>query len=374
MATALSTQLTGTSDATSGTLLFRRANSLDEIDALEEPWREMGRQVGYPLAQFSWTRTCASAFACETTPHVLAGLRQNKLVALAPLESKRLHGIRRLLLIGVSELFEPMDLAWTDERALERIIAALARSGSPLFLQRLPADSLSLQELKRVYRRRAIVITRPQPACPFIALDESWLEPEQHLNSGRRGDLRRARRKAERLGAVTTQIRTPDLDELPELLDTAFEVEGNSWKGGAGTALVHDVHRAVFYRQFSEAACVEGILRICFLRIGDRVAAMQLALEQGGGFWLLKVGYDQRFAQCSPGQLLLRDTIRYAVEAGLESYEFLGSAESWTEVWTKTKHPYVSVRVYPLGLRGMAALAADAAVTAYRRWRKKRCD
>jgi CelD/BcsL family acetyltransferase involved in cellulose biosynthesis len=370
MAIALGTQISGTSDAQCGPVLFRRANSLDEIDALEDPWREMGGRVGYPMAQFSWTRACASAFAAEATPHVVVGLRQDKVVALAPLESKRLLGIRRLLLAGASELYEPMDLAWTDERALERMIAGLARGGSPLYLQRIPADSLSLQQLRRIYRCRAIVITRPQPACPYIALDESWLEPEQHLNSGRRSDLRRARRKAEQLGSVTTEIRTPDLDELPELLDTAFEVEANCWKGGAGTALAHDAHRAVFYRQFAEAACVEGILRICFLRIGDRVAAMQLALEQGRGFWLLKVGYDQRFAPCSPGQLLLRDTIRYAVEAGLESYEFLGRAESWTEVWTKTEHQYVSVRVYPLGVRGMAALAADAAATAYQRWKK----
>jgi CelD/BcsL family acetyltransferase involved in cellulose biosynthesis len=98
-----------------------------------------------------------------------------------------------------------------------------------------------------------------------------------------------------------------------------------------------------------------------------------LALEQGGGFWLLRVGYDQRFAQCSPGQLLVRDTIRYAVEAGLESYEFLGSAESWSERWTNTKHPCVSLWVYPLGVRGIAALVADAASVAYRRWTKQPC-
>ena len=57
---------------------------------------------------------------------------------------------------------------------------------------------------------------------------------------------------------MTTEIHTPDLCELPELLDTAFEIEAKSWKGEAGTALAHDVHRAVFYRQYAEAACVEG--------------------------------------------------------------------------------------------------------------------
>lgn len=369
MATA-SPQHIGITRVKAGPLRFRRARSLDEIDALETSWRELDRHVSYPLSQFSWTRACVSAFPVDSTPHIVAGFHKDDLVALAPLVKKRLHGVHRLFLAGVSEVFEPMDLAWTDERSLERLTAALARGGSPLFFERLSADSLTVQKLKRAYWGRAIVIARPQASCPYIALDDSWLDPEQHLNSGRRSDLRRARRKAEQVGQLTTEIHTPDLDELPQLLDTAFDVEAKSWKGEAGTALAHDAHRAVFYRQYAQAACVEGILRVCFLRINDRVAAMQLAVEQGDGFWLLKVGYDARFAQCSPGLLLMRDTIRYAVEAGLTSYEFLGRAEAWTEVWTKTEHPYVSVRVYPLGVRGLSALVADGADFLIRRWSK----
>ena len=157
-------------------------------------------------------------------------------------------------------------------------------------------------------------------------------------------------------------------------MDTAFEIEAKSWKGEERTALVHDAHRAAFYRQYAESACIEGVLRICFLRVGDHVAAMQLAIEQAAGFWLLKVGYDVKFCQCSPGQLLMRDTIRYAVEAGLRTYEFLGRAEAWTRVWTETEHACVSVRVYPFGLRGMAALAADAFAVARRKWSKKHAD
>ena len=98
---------------------------------------------------------------------------------------------------------------------------------------------------------------------------------------------------------------------------------------------------------------------------------MQLAVEQGGGFYLLKVGYDAQFAGCSPGLLLMRDTIRYAVEAGLTSYEFLGRAEAWTRMWTTTEHANVSLRVYPLGVRGLSALAIDVAVALYKRWRQK---
>jgi len=214
-------------------------------------------------------------------------------------------------------------------------------------------------------------VCRPQANCPFIALDETWLKPQTHLNSDRRGDLRRARRKAEEHGPVSTEIHAPELDDLSHLLDTAFEVEASSSKSAQGTALLHDAHRAAFYRRYAEAACVEGTLRICFLRIGDRVAAMQVAIEQDESFWLLKVGHDVRYADCSPELLLMSDTISYAAEAGLKSYEFLGRTEDWTRVWTETERQTVSLRVYPFGLRGLAALVADAAVAAYERRRAK---
>jgi len=357
--------------ATPARLRCCRAQSLDEIDGWEIPWRRLDRTAGNPLANFSWMRAFVRAFAAEVDPFFVRTMRGQEMVALAPLVRKRIHGIRRLCLAGAAELHEAVDPCCNDERALERLFAWLARRGSPLFFEHINADSATLSKVRRAYRGRAIVRVRPQASSPYIALDESWLDPEMHLNAGRRSDLRRARRKAEQLGPVTTEIHTPDLGELPRLMDAAFAVEASSWKGEAHTALLHDAHRAAFYRQYAESACMEGVLRICFLRIGNRLAAMQLAIEQSDGFWLLKVGYDPRFSQCSPGLLLMRDTIRYAAEAGLRTYEFLGKAETWTKVWTATEHACVSVRVYPFGLRGMAALVADSLATIGKKWRKE---
>ncbi len=204
----------------------------------------------------------------------------------------------------------------------------------------------------------------------MIRLDASWLEPETHLNSGRRSDLRRAGRKAEQLGKVTTEILAPDTHDVDRLFDEAVAIEERSWKGEAGTALAHDPQRAAFYRQYAHAASRTGVLRICFLRVAERAIAMQIAVEQGGGFWLLKVGYDAEFSACSPGLLLMRETIAHAARAQLASYEFLGRAESWTRVWTAEERQTVSLRIYPYGLRGLAAFTLDAAAALAARWRK----
>ena len=94
---------------------------------------------------------------------------------------------------------------------------------------------------------------------------------------------------------------------------------------------------------------------------------MQIAIEQDRRFWLLKSGYDESFARCSPGALLVLETVRHAAAQGLRSYEFLGAVEPWTRVWTQHERPHVSLRAYPAGVRGMAALAVDVAGVVRRR-------
>ena len=147
---------------------------------------------------------------------------------------------------------------------------------------------------------------------------------------------------------------------LAEILAESFRVEADGWKGRTGSALLSDPHRRQFYEKYATIASEKGILRLSFMRIGGEVAATQIAVESGGRFWLLKVGYDERFARCSPGHLLMVETLRYAAERGLRTFEFLGSTEPWTQVWTTDVRPCVSVWAYPNNFRGLAAFVWDA--------------
>ncbi len=179
-------------------------------------------------------------------------------------------------------------------------------------------------------------------------------------------------RRGEKEGGVRTQIISPRPEEVDSLLDIAFEIEARSWKGAAGTALVHDRLRGGFLREYARRASAAGTMRIALLRIGDVAAAMQVAVEEGGRWWLLKIGFDPALAACSPGVLLLAETLRHAVRCDLAGYEFLGTVEPWTRVWTEQERACVSVRVYPFGIGGMAALATDATRALFRRLRKQR--
>src|SRR5262247_3055562 len=311
------------------------------------------------MNQYGWVKACSNAFAGDGKLQLIViGSEAGQPGALGPLimRGKRLN---RIECLGVDELYEPTDFPHSDPVALEALVKTLVELRRPLLLRRVLADSPVLAALQKSFKTRGVLLSRPAIGYPWIELDASWSEPESKLSPSRRSSLRRAQRRAREIGPIQYEIVAPNPLELPTLLSKSLEIEAANWKGRSGSALLSDLERRHFFDEYTAVASERGILRLCFLKIGDRAAATQIAVESGGGFWLLKVGYDETFARCSPGNLLMLETLRYAAKRGLRTYEFLGSAEPWTEMWTDRLRPCVSVWAYPNNTRGAAAFVWD---------------
>jgi CelD/BcsL family acetyltransferase involved in cellulose biosynthesis len=320
--------------------------------------------VSSPMQSHIWNLSCAESFS-DGSPVLVTVQRRGKTVALAPLF--RPHGENRLVFLG-QDLFEPTLLPYADNESCHALAKALLALKDPIFLRDVDASSPMLEALQKACSdENRICVTRPMPSHPWLQLDESWQRPEEHLNSGRRSDLRRARRNAEKIGPISFQNITPAADQLEEVLTEVFRVESANWKGEAGSGLAYDPVIQGFYRRFSQLACAQGILRILLMKCGDQTAAVQLGVDYKNRFWLLKMGYDQNFSRCSPGELLIVESLRLAAERGMEAYEFTGTPESWTRKWTNTAHTSASVRIYAEGMRGLIGVAAETTRIAVRR-------
>lgn len=101
-------------------------------------------------------------------------------------------GVRRASLVGVERHYEPMDLLYEDEAALDALVQNFAAQGRTFAIGRVREDSPTVAASKTAFTGTALVKCRQQVSYPFIDLDASWAEPEQNLSSGRRSDLRRA--------------------------------------------------------------------------------------------------------------------------------------------------------------------------------------
>jgi hypothetical protein len=83
----------------------------------------------------------------------------------------------------------------------------------------------------------------------------------------------------------------------------------------------------------------------------------------------LLAGHDKEFSAVFPDRLLACETLRHSAEAGLTTFEMLGATADAYRAWNPERRACVAVSVYPLGLRGLAALVSDSTVALHHRWR-----
>jgi CelD/BcsL family acetyltransferase involved in cellulose biosynthesis len=140
--------------------------------------------------------------------------------------------------------------------------------------------------------------------------------------------------------------------DLEAELDAGFAVEASGWKGRAGTAITSAPETERFYRDVARTFHARGALRLSRIVLDGTVAAFDLCLLCRNRLYLLKTGYDERFAKLAPGLVLRLSTIERCFELGYEAHELLGEDSEWKLKFATTERRHLDLRAYrrtPLG-------------------------
>lgn len=339
--------------------MIKLIRNLTELRALASEWNILPGADQNPLLAHEWIMSAAESCHDEDDLYVLGLVQNNRLHAVAPLAFTRSRGMTRLEFIGTSRLYEPAGLLYEDLQALNRLCDALVSLKHPVMFRRVVKPDNLPDLLASAARGRGHATRIASSASPRLAIQTSWDHYYNSISSRRRSDFRRVRRRLEDRGEVSVDIRKPTLDILPGLMDEAFRVESSGWKGRRGSGLTTNTKLRNFFSSYAVRACQLGILQLCFLRVSGQPIATQIAVQHGNRWWVLKIGFDEAWADYSPGMQLTMDTVRHAFESGLSGYEFLGSSEAWLRIWTRQEHIYTSLGYYPRTLSGTTALFMD---------------
>jgi CelD/BcsL family acetyltransferase involved in cellulose biosynthesis len=334
--------------------------SAAEFAKLEGEWNALAKACPTPMHRFEWFDACRRVDDKQTELQVFVARVAGKARAIAPLIIDRSGPIAIIRMLG-HFLHEVSGFPCDDEGAAAAIWRAVFDQGLPLRLQPMRTDSHEVRSLVALPRPAGLLYVRPIGATPSAPLHTSWDEFEARMSKRSRGDIRRIRKIAEREGgAIKFETALPDETTVDKYLDEFFLLEASGWKGRAGTAILNDARMHRFCTTFGRIAARLGMLRMLFLRIGDATAAARMNFEYDNRLWDFKIAYDERWASCSPGILLMHETLRYAVERRLDAYEFLGTAAPWQHRWPIDLRPINSVRFYPLSSSGGVLLGYDA--------------
>lgn len=149
-------------------------------------------------------------------------------------------------------------------------------------------------------------------------------------------------------------------EDFHQRLQDAFRIEASGWKGRNKTAILWSDSRRGFFERLADSALLDRTLRLMFLKVGREDAAAHYAVEAANEYWLLNIGWRDDYRGCSPGNLLLEETIKGAARRGLTRYNFLGKEEPWTQRRTSDLRDCVVVAAYRPNYFGFRAALSDA--------------
>jgi CelD/BcsL family acetyltransferase involved in cellulose biosynthesis len=293
-----------------------------------------------------------------------------RLVAAAPLVTRLDRGMPRLELLGSDALHEPTGFLCPDADRRAALLEETFGLRLPTLLRRVLPDTLPAVPSGRTTSRHGLVLSRAAAPCLGMDLAGDASGFFGGLPAKLRYDVRRARARAEAAGQVTSEALAPVPAEVASLFAEFLKVEASGWKGRQGSALAANPRLNAFFRFYCDRAAELGTLRLFRLRIANRVAAVQIAVEVYRRLWILKIGYDEALAHCSPGLLLTAETIRHALDQKVEGYEFLGGVEPWEERWKPQRREHRFVLFYPWTVAGCLSVSRDTFGAGWRRLRR----
>jgi CelD/BcsL family acetyltransferase involved in cellulose biosynthesis len=174
------------------------------------------------------------------------------------------------------------------------------------------------------------------------------------LSSRFRYRLRHFWRELEKAGNISLR-RVEAAD--PDALQQFYGLEQSGWKGKRGTAIACNRETRQFYDSLAKYAAQYGYLSLYFLQQGDSVLAAHFAFTCGGGYYPLKVAYDEKYSQYGPGHLIIGAVLRDCTTRDLSEFDCLGH---WTEAkakWASQVRPHNFCYIFRRNLAGRILLA-----------------
>jgi CelD/BcsL family acetyltransferase involved in cellulose biosynthesis len=318
-----------------------------------------GRPLASPYWLLAWRRHLAPPGALL---RVVAARADGRLVGVIPLIAVRRHGLWRYETLGGTEMALRgavlADAGWVDVLA-PALEAALARRGpapAELRLGRMErADPVASALARRRHARWG-----PPRAAPVLATHPDGFESWMAGKSGNfRQQVRRARRRLERGGAVLRRAGTAD--EVGEALDAFDRLHGLRFGDRSPLARAET---AAAMREAASALAPSG--RFFAWTIADRhdaTVAVQLFVRAGDTMLFWNGGWDEGWAPAKPGFTTLVAAVEDAHARGVRLIDLGEGDQHYKRRLADGDRPVAELVLRPRTWRGGLS-AGDAATRA----------
>lgn len=373
--------------------------SLSTLAGMREEWAAlMDASDAGPFNAWEWVYPWCRRIATGRRPLVLTARdAAGTLVGLMPLGVEYLGvtgiPVRRLSFLGETHVgSDYLDVVARRGRerevagAFARMLHALRDEWDVLDLSDLREDSPTVDVFRETFARQDVRVA-PRYVCPYDTLTPGEPFDAFLKRTGRRDNfLRRRKWLAKQEGYRIERTDAPG--ELAAPLTDFFRLHSARWAADGGSQGIKGSGVEAFHRDATQFLAERGRLRLYTMKVGGQAVASVYGILHRDTFVYFQSGYDPAWRNRSVGLVLVGETFRDAMEAGLTEYDFLRGTETYKSDWVSKQRRTLSVRVHAgtwegrwfsqseslarLLRNGAKAAMPDTLVEKVRRFRRRR--
>lgn len=322
----------------------------DDVSQIAERWEALRARCGdtSPFTEFRWYWHALTTAARHKDPLVLIFRSHGEDVGLVPLVFQEIR--KWGLSLNYVEFVDNPHTAYQRILHLNCLDAVLIELAGYLNVKWGCRYFLDLNELRLTEEERA-VFSAPavqkyfqmdwmeKPGSRYVLLGESFQALLQSLKKKTRKELRRKIRRLEAEGRVSLAMVEGDENVLAEL-DRFFSMYDRTWKSPET--------EPGFYQRLCLDLSRDGRLFFYALMLEGRPIAYLMCARGGDTIYGLKITYDVRVAEYSPGVILVHESIRsmYSI-GGIRKFDIGRGDEQFKREWTSMAHRQDRLTLFP---------------------------
>jgi CelD/BcsL family acetyltransferase involved in cellulose biosynthesis len=305
-------------------------------------------------------------FASPRGFYAIAVEENGRYVAAIPLVSRRLAKIISAGSLTCNPwlpcgdlLLDP--LAETDSLLSSLLSAAGDLPWPLLWLNDAIIDAPRWQAFGTVCRQKGIsVVERARYEVAKIEMAEDWDAFTKNLSRSHRQGTQKHERKLRELGDLKLDmLSTLAPEEVHSWLEKVFAVEDSSWKGDSGSSVLRAPGMSDFFLRQARQLAEWGQLEIAVLHLEGHPIASLFGFSAKGVYHAHKIGYDPRYSQYSPGQVMFWKILEQLHAGGnWKAFDCIGPLTEATSRWRPNTYTIGRMAIAPRKLLGRLALNA----------------
>ena len=353
----------------SASLKIRTYRTPEELRTVRSAWEDLlaDYQLATTFSTPEWLLSWWRSFGNGQELLAAGFFSDSRLVALALFSLTRFRfakilPLRRLRLMGDgSNDSDNLDLPVCpgfEERFAESLLHFLQSeqdSWDFAELNTLPQHSPGGQALLQLLRRRDWLVIEKQRPASAVPLPATWEEYLGNLASEDQKNLARYTRRLEKRYKVRI-YRCCTESRLTKCLEALFEHHQARWQAAGEHGSFGSRERTEFYYELSRALLPQRRLDLWVLELDEVVVAAQFGFRLGRQVFQLQEGNSPKHASDRVGFVLRGQVMKYLIEDGIQTYDFLGGELGYKARWGAQARRYKDIHFAPPGSMGSAYL------------------